>query len=249
MSRDDDTTVLQWLRSQAAKGAMIVGVCAGAKVVGEAGLLDGKRATTHWYYVKELRKKHPAIHYVADRRIVVDQNVATTTGITASMPIALTLIEAIAGRDKAEAIGRDIGVPHWDARHDSDPFQFTRPFALTAIRNTVALWNREQLGIELTPGIDEVSLALVADAWSRTYRSRALTFSRTNGPQPSRNGIRIVPDQVVASWPRDRLLPAVADRQPARALDEALDGITARYGMRTADFVAMQLEYPRLRSH
>ena len=245
MSRDDDATVLQWLRSQAAKGAKIIGVCAGAKVVGEAGLLDGKRATTHWYSVKELRKKHPAIRYVADRRLVVDQGVATTTGVTASMPMALTLVEAIAGRGKAEAIGRDIGLPHWDARHDSDVFQFTRPFALTAIRNTVALWNREQLGIELTPGVDEVSLALVADAWSRTYRSRAVTFSHTDGAQQSRNGIRIVPDQVVASWPRGRLLPAPGDRQPARALDEALDGITARYGMRTADFVAMQLEYPR----
>ena len=245
MSRDDDATVLQWLRSQAAKGAKIIGVCAGAKVVGEAGLLDGKRATTHWYSVKELRKKHPAIRYVADRRLVVDQGVATTTGVTASMPMALTLVEAIAGRGKAEAIGRDIGLPHWDARHDSDVFQFTRPFALTAIRNTVALWNREQLGIELTPGVDEVSLALVADAWSRTYRSRAVTFSHTDGAQQSRNGIRIVPDQVVASWPRGRLLPAPGDRQPARALDEALDGIAARYGMRTADFVAMQLEYPR----
>ena len=223
MSRDDDPTVLQWLRSQAAKGATIIGVCAGAMVVGEAGLLDGKRATTHWYYVKELRKKHPAIRYVADRRLVVDQGVATTTGVTASIPIALTLIEAIAGRAKAEAIARDIGLPHWDARHNSDAFQFTRPFALTAIRNTAAFWNREQLGIELTPGVDEVSLALVADAWSRTYRSRAVTFSRTNGAQQSRNGIRIVPDQVAASWPGERLLPAVGERQPARALDEALE--------------------------
>ena len=245
MSRDDDPAVLEWLKSQAARRATIIGVCAGAKVVGEAGLLDAKRATTHWYYLKELLTKHPAIHYVADRRVVVDQSVVTTTGVTASMPIALTLVEAIAGRGKADAIGRDIGLPHWDARHDSGAFQFTRPFAMTAIRNTVALWNREQLGIELTPGVDEVSLALVADAWSRTYRSRAVTFSHTNGAQQSRNGIRIVPDQVAASWPGERLLPALGDRQPARALDEALDGITARYGMRTADFVAMQLEYPR----
>ena len=161
------------------------------------------------------------------------------------MPMSLTLIEAIAGREKAEAVGRDIGLTHWDARHDSDAFQFTRPFALTAIGNTVAFWNREQLGIELTPGVDEVSLALVADAWSRTYRSRAVTFSRTDGAQQTRNGIRIVPDQVAASWPAEHLLPAIGDRQPARALDEALQGITARYGMRTADFVAMQLEYPR----
>ena len=155
------------------------------------------------------------------------------------------MIEAIAGREKAEAVGRDIGLTHWDARHDSEAFQFTRPFALTAIRNTVAFWNREQLGIELTPGIDEVSLALVADAWSRTYRSRAVTFSRTDGAQQSRNGIRIVPDQVAASWPAERLLPAIGDRNRQEPWTKPFDGITARYGMRTADFVAMQLEYPR----
>ena len=247
MSRDDDPAVLEWLKSQAARDATIVGVCAGAKIVGEAQLLDGKRATTHWYFVKELRDKHPAIRYVPDRRLVVDKGVATTTGITASMPIALTLIEAIAGREKAEAVGREIGVgvSQWDARHASAAFQFTRPFALTAIGNTVAFWRREQLGIELTPGIDEVSLALVADAWSRTYRSRAVTFSRTDGAQQTRNGIRIVPDQIAASWPRESLLPAIGDQQPARALDEVLDGISTRYGVRTTDFVAMQLEYPR----
>jgi putative intracellular protease/amidase len=47
MSRDDDPAVLRWIRSQAGKGAIVIGVCAGAKIVGAAGLLDGKRATTH----------------------------------------------------------------------------------------------------------------------------------------------------------------------------------------------------------
>jgi putative intracellular protease/amidase len=247
MSRDDDPAVLQWIKSQAAKGAIIVGVCAGAKVVGNTGLLDGKRATTHWYFLKELRDKHPEIRYVADRRLVVDRGVATTTGVTASMPMSLTLIEAIAGRDKAEAVGRDLGLTHWDARHDSAAFQFTRPFALTATRNTLAFWNNEQLGIELAPGVDEVSLALVTDAWSRTYRSRAVTFAGAAGAQETRNGLRILPNQVAASWPTERLLPAIAVLQPAKALDQALHGIEARYGMPTADFVAMQLEYPRHR--
>ena len=248
MSRDDDPEALQWIRNQSGKGAIVIGVCVGAKVVGDAGLLDGKRATTHWYSVKELRGKHPSMRYVEDRRLVVDDGVATTTGITASMPMSLTLIEAIAGRDKARAIGREIGLPEWDARHESDEFKFTRPFALTAIGNTAAFWSHEQLGIELKPGMDEVSLALVTDAWSRTYRSRAVSFARTAGPQQSRNGIRILPDVIATNWPAARLLPGIDNAKPAEALDSALGGIAARYGTRTTDFVAMQLEYPRHRA-
>lgn len=245
MMRDDDPEVMEWLRSQSAKGAMVVGVCAGAKVVGASGLLDGRHATTHWYSLSELRKKHPTIRYVPDRRYVVDRSVATTTGITASMPMMLTLIEAIAGRDKAEAVARDLGLDHWDARHDSGAFKFTRPFALTAIGNTLAFYNHEQLGIRLEPGLDEVSLALVADAWSRTYRSGAVTFAAKDGAIVSRDGIRILPDQVAADWPVEQLVPAMADMPPAKALDQALRDISARYGARTTDFVAMQLEYPR----
>lgn len=243
MSRDDDPAALRWIKSQAAKGAIVVGVCAGAKVVGKAGLLDGRRATTHWYYLDELRDRHPTIRYVADRRLVVDRGVATTTGISASMPMSLTLIEAIAGRDKAQAVGRDLGLAHWDTRHASAAFRFTRPFALTAIGNRLAFWKHEQLGVELAPGVDEVSLALVADAWSRTYRSRAVTFAGTAGALQTRGGLRILPDQVATSWPAERRIPAVGDRPPAHALDQALHGIAARYGARTADFVAMQLEY------
>jgi putative intracellular protease/amidase len=244
MSRDDDPAVLQWIKSQAAKRAIVVGVCAGAKIVAEAGMLDGKRATTHWYFVEELRDEHPGLFYVPDRRIVVDQGVATTTGISASMPAALTLIQAIAGRGKADAVANDLGLPDWDARHDSAVFKLTRPFAWTVMANRVAFWKHEQLGIELTPGVDEVSLALVADAWSRTYRSRAVTFAGAPIAQTTRHGIRILPDEVATSWPAEHLIPAIAD-PPAKALDRALDGIAARYGMPTADVVATQIEYPR----
>lgn len=244
MSRDDDPVVLQWIKRQSTKGAIVIGVCAGAKVVANTGLLDGRQATTHWYYLKELRKKHPNIVYATDRRMVVDRGIATTTGITASLTMSLTLIEAIAGRDKAEAVATDLGVTAWDARHDSGAFRFTRPFALTAIGNTLAFWNREQFGVELVPGVDEVSLALVADAWSRTYRSHAVTFANSAAALETRNGIRVFPDRIAANWPAGRTLPSIANRKPAKALDRALHEIAGRYGKRTANFVAMQLEYP-----
>lgn len=227
------------------KGATIIGICAGAKVVGAAGLLDGKRATTHWFYRGEMLKRSPTIRYAMDRRMVADEGVATTTGITASMPMMLTLIEAIAGRAKAEAVARGLGLERWDARHASGAFKFTRPFAMTVLANRLAVWNRDKLGVHLEPGMDEVSLALVADAWSRTYRSNVTTYVGSAAAVASRNGVRIIPDRADATWPEDGRVPAVLSRKPADALDLTLEAIAARNGERATNVVAMQLEYPR----
>ena len=245
MSRDDDPVVMAWLQEQSRKGAKIIGVCAGAKVVGAAGLLDGKRATTHWYYLREMLDRSPTIDYVADRRMVADGNVVTTTGITAAMPMMLTLIEAIAGRDKAEAAARELGVDDWDARHASAAFMLTRPFATTVLANRMAFWNRDEWGIELKPGLDEASLAMIADAWSRTYRSTAVTLAPTKAAITTANGVRILPDHAVGEWPNENRVSIHAGRAPVAALDEALHAIAVRYGEPTANVVAMQLEYPR----
>ncbi len=244
MSRDNDPAVMAWLREQSRKGAIIIGVCAGAKVVAAAGLLDGKRATTHWYYLPDLLKLQPNIEYVPDRRMVIDGNVVTTTGISASMPMMLTLIEAIAGRDKAAAVASELGIEQWDARHASGAFRFTRDFAGQVLGNTLAFWNREELGIALEPGIDELSLAMVADAWSRSYRSRAVTFAETDEIL-SKGGIRVLPDLKVTEWPAEDTVSLFPTQPVAEALDETLFEIGRRYGAGTSDVVAMQLEYPR----
>jgi transcriptional regulator GlxA family with amidase domain len=245
MSRDDDPAVMAWLKDQSHKGVRIIGICAGAKVVGAARLLDGKRATTHWYYLAEMLKRSPTIEYVADRRMVSDGSVTTTTGITASMPMMLTLIEAIAGRTKAESVAHDIGVETWSLRHASGAFKFTRPFAMTVLLNRLGFWNHEDLAIQLKPGMDEVSLALVADAWARTYRSRVSTFAASGEAVVTANGIRVLPDRDATDLPQDRRMSTFPNRPPADALDDALDAITKRYGGGTTNVVAMQLEYPR----
>lgn len=245
MSRDDDPAVLAWLRSQLRKGARIIGVCAGAKVVGAAGLLDGRRATTHWYYLGDMLKRHPTIKHVPNRRMVADGPIATTTGITASMPAMLMLIEAIAGRVKADSVARDLGLQSWNLQHASGAFSLTRPFVMTALANSLAFWNGEELGKRLEPGMDEISLALVADAWSRTYRSHAASYAGSPDAVMTLNGVRVVPDRVDLSWPEDRQVSTFPDRKPAEALDLTLHAIAYRLGAHTTDMVAMQLEYPR----
>jgi putative intracellular protease/amidase len=246
MSSDDDPAVMSWLQAQAGKGAKIIAICAGAKVVSAAGLLDGRRATTHWYYLGELQSLNPTINYVPNRRMVVDGNVATTTGITASMPMMLTLIEAIGGRPKAEEVARSLGLSAWDASHSSDSFKLTRGFVSTILSNRLAFWKREELGIRLEQGMDEVTLALAADAWSRTYRSNAVGFSSSGRPIVTANGIRVIADRMASSWPAERLVSAYPGKPPARALELTLSSVTERFGDRTADIVAMQLEHPRV---
>lgn len=241
MSRDDDPAVIAWLRSQHSKHATVISVCAGAKVVAAAGLLDGKRATTHWYYRAQMLKRHPTINFVRDRRFVVDGKVATTTGITASMPMMLALIEAIGGREKAEAVAADLGVAEWDGRHITDAFLFSRPFASTVLQNSVAFWNHEHLGVRLKPGVDEVSLAMAADSWSRTYRSRVSSFADGGETITTRSGLRIRPDQ---SQPAGAEID-LPTGPPVQALDDTLRAIAGRYGSATADIVAAQLEYPK----
>jgi hypothetical protein len=65
-------------------------------------------------------------------------------------------------------------------------------------------------------------LAFVADAWSRTYRSRAVTFARAAHAQASPNYISVLPDQIATTWPAERTLPAIGNRKPAKVLDGAL---------------------------
>lgn len=244
MSREDDPVVLAWLREQAGKGATIIGVCVGVKVVAAAGLLDGRRATTHWYSRDDLLKEHPAVRYVPDRRFLIDGGVMTTTGITASMPAMLTLIEAIGGPEKAREVAADLGLQSWDARHDSSAFGLTRPFVSTVLRNRGLHWGTEDMALALRPGVDEVSLALVADAWSRTYRSRAVSHSATVSPTVTANGMRVIPDVVRAAPDLDSPKIGLQGDRPVAALEAALDRISARYGPATAEIVAMQLEYP-----
>ncbi len=248
MSRDDDQAVLEWLNEQAAKGAFIIGICAGAKVVGAAGLLNGRRATTHWYYLDELLTRHPTIQYVKDRRMVVDERVATTTGISASMPMMLTLIEAIGGRAKAEEVAGELGLDDWNAQHASDSFRLTRDFATTVIGNRAAFWKHEDLDLRLEPGMDEVSLALVADAWSRTYRASVTSSASSASPVITANGVRILPDAKPTAPMRGRQLSTYVYNPPAAALDLSLEALRARYGDKTAGVVAMQLEYPTQRA-
>ena len=183
--------VMDWIVAQQRKGAKIFSVCAGTLTLAAAGLLDGRRATTHWAYIDDLRKAHPTMQWVPDRRYVADNGISTSTGITASIPVTVALVEAIAGRSKAEQLARDLGVANWDARHRSSAFQLTWEHQKTFLRNWLSFWRRETIGVAVSDGVDEIVLALTADAYSRTALSTVTTLGTNGKTVRSRHGLVI----------------------------------------------------------
>ncbi len=90
----------------AERARRVTSVCSGAFVLAQAGLLDGKRATTHWRACDLLAKAFPAVEVDPDPIYVRDGNVWTSAGVTAGMDLALALVEEDLGRDVALAIAR-----------------------------------------------------------------------------------------------------------------------------------------------
>ena len=233
--------VLDWVRSQAQRGATIVGVCDGVPVLANAGLLDGRRATGHWRTIDGLERRHRKTRWLRNRRYVADGNVITTSGVSASIPISIALVEAIAGRERAETVARRLGVGSWSPVHDSMQFRLGGNFA-TGLLNKMVLARHETLGIPVEAGVDEVTLALTADLYSRTRKSWAYAVSNSGRPIPTKRGLILLPDRDPNQV--ESILQLAEDVPPAQMLERALEGIENRYGERTAAFVAVQIEYP-----
>ena len=239
MLPDDDPAVTAWLRQQAAQGARVIGVCSGALVLGRAGLLDGRRFAGHWYDRRTLLRRHAGAHYVPNQRYLADRDVATTTGITASVPTTLALVEAIGGPAKAQALADELGVTSWDPAHDSAPFGLDAGRVWGYMLNKAAFWRGERWRVDVQDGNDDVALALAADAWSRTGRVSVEAVS-PSGPVRLKSGLVLVAQSAAEGQTRLPLSPTL---KPAQQLDRTLCDIAGRYGDARRDWVMQEMEY------
>jgi putative intracellular protease/amidase len=240
MEPDNVPAVAAWLKRQAAQGAQVVGICSGARVVGQAGLLDGRRFAGHWYDRGTLLKRHPGATHVPHQRYLVDRGVATTTGITASVPTMLALVEAIGGRAKAEALAAELGAAAWDPAHDSTPFGLDAGRMWRYVLDKAAFWRGERWRVEVRDGSDDIALALAADAWSRTGRV-SVEAASASGPVTLKSGLVLLAGPAPAGSPRLLLSTAL---KPVPQLDRTLCEIAERHGSARRDWVMQEMEYP-----
>jgi transcriptional regulator GlxA family with amidase domain len=105
-SPEPEVKVAAWLRRHHRHIPRIVSICTGAFLLGEAGLLDGRRATTHWQYLKDLGARFPRAHVVDEGIFARDGKVWTSAGLTAGVDLTLALVEEDHGHDVAMAVAR-----------------------------------------------------------------------------------------------------------------------------------------------
>jgi transcriptional regulator GlxA family with amidase domain len=104
--------LVRFIRRAMTTSRRVAAPCTGAFSLAEAGVLDGRRATTHWAFAGELRRRFPEIDVQEDRIFLVDGPVWTSAGMTAGIDLALALVENDLGRDVARSVARSLVVYH-----------------------------------------------------------------------------------------------------------------------------------------
>jgi len=93
---------LAWLRAASARAAVTMSVCTGASVLARAGLLDGRRAATHYWFTEDFGRRWPRVAFVPGARFVEDGPVASSAGLSAGIDLALRVVERLLGREVAQ---------------------------------------------------------------------------------------------------------------------------------------------------
>jgi transcriptional regulator GlxA family with amidase domain len=104
----EDGDLVRWLRGAAASARRVTSVCTGALLLAHAGLLDRRRATTHWSVCPILAKRYPMVDVDPDRIYIRDGDVWTSAGVTAGMDLALALVQDDHGPELALAAAREM---------------------------------------------------------------------------------------------------------------------------------------------
>ena len=171
--------LVSWIRRTALRARRVTSVCSGAFLLGEAGLLDGRRATTHWAVCDALQKRYPKARVERDPIFVRDGKVSTSAGVTAGMDLALELVEEDGGRDLALSVARWLVM---FLRRSGGQSQFSVQLSAQVAERRglreLQTWIADHLG-------DDLSVPALARRAGMSPRNFARAFRREIGTTPA----------------------------------------------------------------
>jgi transcriptional regulator GlxA family with amidase domain len=209
-----DMALIDWITTAAGTARRTASVCTGAFLLARAGLLDGRRATTHWAFAKRLQRLYPQIRVDAEPIFVRDDSVWTSAGVTAGMDLALALVEDDLDRDAALTIARHLVL---FLRRPGNQSQFSATLAAQQARRE-PLRETQRMVLEDVAGDHSVEAMAVRANMSPRHFARA--FRAETGVTPARHVERV------------RLEAA---RRRLEDTDEPVAAVASRCGFGTAE--------------
>ncbi|MEV3989141.1 GlxA family transcriptional regulator [Streptomyces sp. NPDC049837] len=174
-----DDTVVEWVRATAPYARRIASVCVGAHVLAAAGLLDGRRATTHWSTAAQLAAEYPRVRVDADPIFVRSGRVWTGAGISTCMDLALALVAEDHGEEPALAVARQLVMY---LRRQGGQSQFSVPLS----RPAPARRDIDELRVFITEHLDgDLSVPALAERMCLSERHFARVFRQETGTSPA----------------------------------------------------------------
>jgi transcriptional regulator GlxA family with amidase domain len=170
--------LLNYLRSGVHRSRRIASICTGALMLAEAGLLDGRRATTHWYYARNMQRDYPKIAVEADRIFTTDGPIWTSAGMSAGVDLALALVENDLGAEIAREVAKILVVYYRRAGGQS---QYSTLLDLDATSDrvqTALAYAKEHLSTPLSVGTLANAAFLSPRQFSRLFREETGSHPR-----------------------------------------------------------------------
>ncbi len=174
-----DTALIDWIRERAKQSRRTASVCTGAFLLAASGMLDGRRAVTHWAFCAELAHRFPLVNVESDPIFIRDGDVWTSAGVTAGIDLALALVEEDLGRTVALAVARYLVV---FLKRPGGQAQFSEFLSLQAAEDKFGAlhdWISNHLA-------DDLSLPVLATQAGMSERSFSRHYAESTGLTPAR---------------------------------------------------------------
>ena len=173
------SSLLDFLAIAPTRSRRVTSVCTGAFVLAAAGLLDGKRATTHWYHAQAFRRQYPDVQLEEDRIFTIDGQIWTSAGMSAGLDLGLAIVEKDLGSEIARSVARKLVVYQ---RRGGGQSQFSAMLELDAKSDRVQLalnFAKEHLA-------EDLSVESLAEAARLSPRQFSRVFKEETGQSPAK---------------------------------------------------------------